>query len=189
MIGTPDSPRSRSQSRPITSLYPLPAPPPPGDGLHVYFSFNHVQVMPAAMPPLARSVLRTLIPFGKRRRTAESTLVASAGGRLFIDVTYVMRLPGPRRLLPKVLSNADELMASALAEVAGREEFLRGRRPGLTFLSRVLGWIAPALLRGLGYESNDASVVTNVRFPGWSWILSPSSSAVRTSSLPSTAEK
>src|SRR5262249_39177018 len=50
------------QSRPITSLYPLPAPPPPEDGLHVYASFNHVQVMPEAMPPLARSVLRTMIP-------------------------------------------------------------------------------------------------------------------------------
>jgi pyruvate,water dikinase len=142
------------QSRPITSLYPLPAPPPPEDGLHAYISFNHVQVMPDAMPPLARSVLRTMIPFGKSRRSAESPLVASSGGRLFIDVTYLMRLPGPRRLLPAVLANADELMASALAAVAGREEFLRGRRPGLTFSRRnVLGWIAPALLRGLGYLS------------------------------------
>jgi pyruvate,water dikinase len=91
-----------------------------------------------------------MIPFGKSRRSAENPLVASAGGRLFIDVTYLMRLPGPRRLLPAVLANADELMASALTEVAGREEFLRGRRPGLTRLS-LLGWIAPALLRGLGY--------------------------------------
>src|SRR5262245_4978436 len=59
------------QSRPITSLYPLPAPPPPADGLHVYLSFNHLQVMPEAMPPLAHSVLRTLIPFGRSRRNAE----------------------------------------------------------------------------------------------------------------------
>jgi pyruvate,water dikinase len=140
------------QSRPITSLYPLPEPPPPGDGLHAYLSFNHVQVMLEAMPPLARSVLRTIIPFGKGRRSAESTLVASAGGRLFIDVTDVMRLSWPRRLLPKILANADELMASALAEVAGREEFLRGRRPGWTFLLRTVpNWIGPALLRGVGY--------------------------------------
>jgi pyruvate,water dikinase len=142
------------QSRPITSLYPLPAPPPPEDGLHAYISFNHIQVMPDAMPPLARSVLRTMIPFGKSRRSAESPLVASSGGRLFIDVTYMMRLPGPRRLLPAVLANADELMANALAEVAGREEFLRGRPPGLTFLPRIaLDWITPVLLRGLGYLS------------------------------------
>src|SRR5262249_24547317 len=101
---------------------------------------------------LARSVLRTMIPFGKSRRSAESPLVASAGGRLFIDVTYVMRLSGPRRLLPVVLANADELMASALAEVAGREEFLQARRPGLTFRPRIVpNWIAPVLLRGLGY--------------------------------------
>jgi pyruvate,water dikinase len=125
------------QSRPITSLYPLPAPSPPADGLHAYISFNHVQVMPDAMPPLARSVLRTIIPFGKSRRSAASPLVASAGGRLFLDVTYVMRLPGPRRLLPAVLANADELMASALAEVAGREEFLQGRLPVPTFLPRI----------------------------------------------------
>jgi pyruvate,water dikinase len=139
------------QSRPITSLYPLPVPSPPEDGLHVYFSFNHVQVMPDAMPPLARSVLRTMIPFGKSRRSSETSLVASAGGRLFVDVTYMMRQPGPRRLLPKVLANADELIASGLAEVAGREDFLRGRRPGLSSLAHVLGWVAPALVRGLGY--------------------------------------
>ena len=42
------------------------------DGLHAYISFNHVQVMPDAMPPLARSMLRTMIPFGKSRRSAES---------------------------------------------------------------------------------------------------------------------
>jgi pyruvate,water dikinase len=142
------------QSRPITALYPLPAPPPPEDGLHVYFSFNHVQVMPHAMPPLARSVLRTMIPFGKSHQSDENSLVVSSGGRLFIDVTYVMRLSAPRRLLPAILANADELMASALAEVTGREEFLQGRRPGLTLLPRaLLGWIAPALLRGLGYLS------------------------------------
>src|SRR5262249_14920855 len=99
------------QSRPITSLYPLPAPPPHADGLHTYCCFNHIQMMPDALPPLARSVLRTIIPFGKSHRSDESTLLVSAGGRLFIDVTYLMRLPVPRRLLPKVLANADELMA------------------------------------------------------------------------------
>src|SRR5262249_47341017 len=106
---------------------------------------------PHPSPPPDRSGLRTMTPFGKSRRSAESLLVASAGGRLFIDVTYMMRLSGPRWLLPKVLANADELMASALAEVAGREEFLRGRRPGLTFLARVLSRVVPALVRGLGY--------------------------------------
>jgi pyruvate,water dikinase len=140
------------QSRPITSLYPLPAPPPPADGLHVYLSFNHIQVMTEAMPPLAHSVFRTLIPFGKKGRTAESPLVASAGGRLFIDVTPVMRWPRLRRLLPAVLANADALMANALAEVTARKEFLQGRRPRLTIDPRVLlGWVVPALLRGVGY--------------------------------------
>src|SRR5262245_29607499 len=135
------------QSRPITSLYPLPAPPPPADGLHVYVSFNHIQVMTEAMPPLAHSVLRTIIPFGKRGRMEESPLVASAGGRLFIDVTPVMRVPRLRRLLPAVLANADELMASALAEVTARDEFVQGRRPRLTIQPRMLlRWVTPAVV-------------------------------------------
>src|SRR4029453_13660797 len=41
------------QSRPLTTLFPLPDPAPSGDRLRVYLSFGHVQVMTDALPPYA----------------------------------------------------------------------------------------------------------------------------------------
>jgi pyruvate,water dikinase len=48
------------QSRPITSLYPLPDIPQ--EPLRILFSFGHVQMMTDAMKPLGFSVLRTVFP-------------------------------------------------------------------------------------------------------------------------------
>src|SRR5262249_21354439 len=102
--------------------------------------------------PLARSVLRSVIPFGRKAWGEESSLLVSAGGRLFIDLTDVLRLSGPRHLLPQGLTNLDALMADALAEVVQRQEFRKGRRTGLTFLPRLLlGGAASAVLRCVGY--------------------------------------
>jgi rifampicin phosphotransferase len=77
------------QSRPITTLFPLPSPPPADDELHVYYSFGHKQAMPEAMPPLALDVWRHLAvtPFG----------TVAAGGRLYVDVTPLLVRPLVRK--------------------------------------------------------------------------------------------
>src|SRR5262247_534758 len=48
------------QSRPITTLFPLPEPKPPGEDVRVFMSFGHVQVMTDALMPYSRSLWRRL---------------------------------------------------------------------------------------------------------------------------------
>lgn len=101
------------QSRPITSLYPVPDIPP--EPLQVMFSFGHVQMMTDAMKPLGISILRNIIP---------KTVLLEAGGRLFVNPTEFLRTKLGRRLFPVALKNAfDEKLANAISEVVERPEF------------------------------------------------------------------
>jgi pyruvate,water dikinase len=92
------------QSRPITSLYPLPdLPTKPGE-TRVYWSLNSVQGVVDPFTPLGRDVL-TLVARGFMRvlhvqRPIEQ-VVLSAGGRLFADITDATQV------LLVVLSKAD----------------------------------------------------------------------------------
>ena len=73
------------QSRPITTLFPIPAA---GDEEnHVYVSVGHQQMMTDPMKPLGLSVwqLTTPRPMGE------------AGGRLFVDVTPMSGFAGEPR--------------------------------------------------------------------------------------------
>jgi phosphoenolpyruvate synthase/pyruvate phosphate dikinase len=74
------------QSRPITTLFPIPAA---GDGEnHVYVSVGHQQMMTDAMKPLGLSVWQLTAP----------APMYEAGGRLFVDVTRALGFAGePRR--------------------------------------------------------------------------------------------
>jgi len=109
------------QSRPITSLYPVPNIS--DDKLHIFFSFGHVQMMTEAMKPLGISVLRTLFPFGKSSPKADSDMLLEAGSRLYVDLSPLLQYKVLSKLLPELLPNADEMMARALQEFMKRAEF------------------------------------------------------------------
>ncbi|MEZ4867241.1 MAG: phosphoenolpyruvate synthase [Caldilineaceae bacterium] len=113
------------QSRPITSLYPIPQPSLARETPHVFVSFSHAQVMTDPMPPLARTLWRVTFPFGKPpdTETEYNPYLASAGGRLYIDPTPMLQRAFPRRVLPKLLENADPLIAQTVREVMARPEF------------------------------------------------------------------
>src|SRR5580698_8987071 len=75
------------QSRPITTLFPVPAA---GDQEnHVYLSVGHQQMMTDAMKPLGISVWQL---------TAMAPLL-EAGGRLFVDATRRLASPASRAAL------------------------------------------------------------------------------------------
>ncbi|MCG8348652.1 MAG: phosphoenolpyruvate synthase [Chloroflexales bacterium] len=112
-----------TQARPITSLYPLPEPQPADDALHVYVSASHFQVMTNAMPPLALSVLRTILPVGHTNGQIESNYILPAGGRAYADCSSILRHPVGRRLFLRGFKNADQLAVGALAEIAKRPNF------------------------------------------------------------------
>jgi phosphoenolpyruvate synthase/pyruvate phosphate dikinase len=100
------------QSRPITTLFPIPAA---GDGQnHVYISVGHAQMMTDAMKPLGLSLwqLTTLRP------------MAEAGGRLFVDVTGSLASPASRAGLMALMRRSDPLVADALQTVLDRGDFI-----------------------------------------------------------------
>ncbi len=105
------------QSRPITTLFPIPEA---GDREnHVYVSVGHQQMMTDAMKPLGLSLfqLTALRP------------MAEAGGRLFIDVTQALASPASRTGILDVLGKSDPLIRDALQTILGRGDFIRPR-PG-----------------------------------------------------------
>ncbi len=100
------------QSRPITTLFPIPES---GDeGNHVYVSVGHQQMMTDAMKPLGLSVWQLTTP----RQMAE------AGGRLFVDVAPILSSPRGRDGMLTALRRSDPLIGDALQTVIDRGDFI-----------------------------------------------------------------
>lgn len=100
------------QSRPITTLFPIPDHLV--DSFRVMVSFGHIQMMTDAIKPLGISIIKTLAP---------KKLFVETGGRIFIDLTDILRHPLPQKIFPKLAANADEKISRAIKEVIQREEF------------------------------------------------------------------
>jgi rifampicin phosphotransferase len=101
------------QSRPITTLFPIPAA---GHGEnHVYVSVGHGQMMTDAMKPLGLSFFLLITP----------APMHEAGGRLFVDVTQRLASPGSRAGLLEVFGKSDPLLRDALETVLERGDFIR----------------------------------------------------------------
>lgn len=134
------------QSRPITSLYPLPKPLPTDEALHLYLSFGHIQVMTDPMHVLAQSIFQTALPFGRNGKWL-NPYIKAAGGRLFIELTPLLRHPLTRKIALNFLPLVDPLIAEAMREVSARPEFLaQGERVKLTAVGQFM-W--PLLQRTL----------------------------------------
>ena len=101
------------QSRPITTLFPIPAA---GDQEnHVYVSVGHQQMMTDPMKPLGLSVwqLTALRPMNE------------AGGRLFVDVTRAPGVAGePRKPPGGHWGESDPLIGDALQTILDRGDFI-----------------------------------------------------------------
>ena len=90
------------QSRPITTLFPIPAT---DDGAHhVFVSVGHQQMMTDAMKPLGISLWQLTAP----------TPMYEAGGRLFVDVAPALATEAGRDNLMRMLGRSDPLMGDAL---------------------------------------------------------------------------
>ena len=109
------------QSRPITSLYPLVKRN--DNDFHVYMSFGHIQMMTDAMKPLALSLLSNISNFITKELVPEGGgFIYPAGGRAYPDVTAVLLFKPAWKIYFKIVSGMDELIASAMTEVANRDE-------------------------------------------------------------------
>jgi pyruvate,water dikinase len=122
------------QSRPITTLYPIPAQPghwgvseanDPNN--HVYVSVGHQQMMTDPFKPLGLSVWQL---------TAARPMY-EAGGRLFVDISEQLASPDGRNMLVNVLGKSDPLIRDAMMTILAREGFItplpddeHGQAPG-----------------------------------------------------------
>ena len=100
------------QSRPITTLFPIP--PAPDDTNRVYVSVGHQQMMTDPMKPLGLAMWQLTTP----------RPMSIAGGRLFVDVTPILATPASRATLLDLFGKGDPLLRDALETVIERDDFL-----------------------------------------------------------------
>ncbi|MFI9330096.1 rifamycin-inactivating phosphotransferase [Kitasatospora sp. NPDC052868] len=100
------------QSRPITTLFPVPQAADQEN--HVYVSVGHQQMMTDPMKPLGLSMwqLTAMVPMHE------------AGGRLFVDVTGRLASPASRAGLLDLVGRGDPLVRDALETVLDRGDFV-----------------------------------------------------------------
>ncbi len=101
------------QSRPITTLYPIPEANDQEN--HVYLSVGHQQMMTDAMKPLGISFWQL---------TAARPMF-KAGGRLFVDVTHQLASPDSREILLDVMGRHDPPLKDALMSIVERRDFIK----------------------------------------------------------------
>jgi rifampicin phosphotransferase len=143
------------QSRPVTTLFPIPAASDQGN--HVYVSVGHQQMMTDAMKPLGISLWQLTSPAPMRE----------AGGRLFVDVTQYLASPTSRPVYLKILGRSDPLIGDALQTILDRGDFipaLPDEGPGGTPAGGAAAPIEadPAIVAGL-VERSRASIATLTR--------------------------
>ncbi|MFJ7936024.1 phosphoenolpyruvate synthase [Sporosarcina sp. NPDC096371] len=101
------------QSRPITTLYPIPEANDQEN--HVYVSVGHQQMMTDSMKPLGLSFYLLTTPAPMRK----------AGGRLFVDITHSLASPASREMLLNTLGQSDPLIKDALMTIIDRGDFIK----------------------------------------------------------------
>jgi len=105
------------QSRPITTLYPIPEAN--DEENHVYVSVGHQQMMTDPIKPLGLSFFLLTTPAPMRK----------AGGRLFVDVTHHLASPARREILLDTqgpfLGQHDPLIRDALINIIERGDFIK----------------------------------------------------------------
>ncbi|UFJ41365.1 phosphoenolpyruvate synthase [Brevibacillus humidisoli] len=101
------------QSRPITTVYPIPEANDQGN--RVYVSVGHQQMMTDPMKPLGLSFYLLTTPAPMRK----------AGGRLFVDVTNNLASPVSREILLDTLGQSDPLIKDALMTIIERGDFIK----------------------------------------------------------------
>ena len=144
------------QSRPITSLYPVPDVPVPAGALGFYFSFAAIQGINDPITPLGRDVLRLGVG-GVLLRVAEMKVdlvdtFPYAGERIFLNFTNAVPDPQFRRLLLALFARGDppakQIMLRLIAD--GRLPLEEQRRHGPPrVLFHLLPKVMPRLLQAL----------------------------------------
>ncbi len=146
------------QSRPITTLYPVP---PVNDGKnHVYMSLGHQQMMTDVMKPLGLSLFPIWLS-----KLGQSPVVA--GGRLYLDISHDLASPVAGKIFVKNgLGSVDRLTQKALLNVLQRKDYLKTLPRGKTTMGLsggTFGQLISGLLQAIKiYRENDANLIHTI---------------------------
>ena len=143
------------QSRPITSLYRLPDGLSPDGPLLVFGSVGAIQGMLEPITPLGRDALYTVFAggarlFGSTVNRESQRVLFTAGERLFVNATPILRHPVGRRALQEGLAMMEPGLATLVPKLV-LDPRLRGRfrPPRILTLVGVLRFAAPYAFRVL----------------------------------------
>jgi len=133
-----------TQSRPITTLYPLPEGKAPRD-LRVYFNFNVAQGLYRPLTPMGMDAIRILTSgvahmLGNRESADPldgSPQFVEAGERVFLDLTGVLRSRVGRTVMPRVFDIMETRSATIMRSLFDRPEFSVTQRSVVPALRRV----------------------------------------------------
>ncbi len=130
-----------TQSRPITSLFPLPTGQLAADKL--YLSLSHLQVMTDAMRPLSMALFTAIIPIARDQETLQSRYVFPVGGRLYAEISNVLSHPIAGRVMPKMVRRADQLISRMVIDWQKRDA--RAKAKSNISLRKLLPIIVPVI--------------------------------------------
>lgn len=140
------------QSRPITTLFPLPDLP--AGSARVYMSFGHQQMMTDAMTPLGLS-------FFVAQFEEDALPTVEVAGRIFLDLSHDLASPIGRLTLRLVMGGIDPIMLNAMKVLIRRRAFMRSLPRGRRYFSMGSGyftWRLPVeAIRA--YRGNDPDLV------------------------------
>jgi rifampicin phosphotransferase len=138
-----------TQARPITTLFPLPpetAMTSDGSQVRVYFCFSLAQGLQRPITPMGLSVLRVLasgvsdvagVPVPDPVRGP--SVVTELAGRLFLDVTALIRHPVGRVVFPRVLEVMEARSAVVIRRLLDDPRLARRRGGRAQFARRLAG--------------------------------------------------
>jgi phosphohistidine swiveling domain-containing protein len=139
-----------TQSRPITTLYPIPQGRSAGPGPRLYMCFSLAQGLTRPLTPTGLASLRLIassvakaagFPVPEPRQGPPP--YAEAAQRIYVDLTTPVRSSVGRRILPRVFDFMEARSAAVVRQVFDDPEFSVTRRTPFGFLRHVL----PAAVR------------------------------------------
>jgi phosphohistidine swiveling domain-containing protein len=120
------------QSRPVTSLFPVPSRLS-SEPLQILFSFAAVQGVMDPITPLGRDAIKTIFAagaslFGVQVTSATQRVIYTAGERLWVNVTAVMRNSVGRRIFRAALSFIEPSVQQAVESLWDDPQLLPERK-------------------------------------------------------------
>ena len=138
------------QSRPVTSLFPVPAGMAP-EPLVVLLSFGTVQGFLGSMTPLGQGAIQAVLAgagglFGYQLTAETQNFVHEAAERLFVNITGVIRHHALRRVVHRAMPVLEPSVAQTLESLSDDPRLV----PTEGFSPGTLRWFVPLVLPVLG---------------------------------------